>query len=412
MTVDNRDRTDQPLPAVPWIPPSVRRVWRDVGRLQIGTDPDRATVLTGVDGTVAAFIGGLDGTRSLRDHRDRSALRADDTDQVLRALAQTGCLADLTGPSSITSARDSPPGAADESLKDPALDRTGDLALHSAADPTGHVKGSASATSASVHSSALVAELAGRSLGRDAAPPLLAAARRTGSSVQIVGGRVVPALLARLLAAAGVGRIVRQVRGTVAPLDIACGDAPPGSVGEDRADSWRVEMSRLHPQLRTDPLGSLEQPDLVILCDPWPGRDDREQTLQRLGSPYLCATVRERRAIVGPLVLPGRSSCLRCQHLHRVDADPGWAAIDAQLRAAEPTAGQAGEIVCGTLAAAIAGAQALQWLDGEQHPETIDATIDIALPDLVLHRRHWPAHPECACTRRIGLGYLTPRFRH
>ena len=40
--------------------------------------------------------------------------------------------------------------------------------------------------------------------------------------------------------------------------------------------------------------------------------------------PLLVTGVRETTGVVGPLVLPGRTGCLRCQHLHRCDRDPAW----------------------------------------------------------------------------------------
>ena len=47
---------------------------------------------------------------------------------------------------------------------------------------------------------------------------------------------------------------------------------------------------------------------------------------------------RAGRAVVGPLVLPGRSSCLSCAHRHRTDADPGWPAVARQLARRSPRA--------------------------------------------------------------------------
>ena len=49
------------------------------------------------------------------------------------------------------------------------------------------------------------------------------------------------------------------------------------------------------------------------------------------GVPLLVTGVRETTGVVGPLVLPGHTGCLRCQHLHRCDRDPSWPHLAAQL---------------------------------------------------------------------------------
>ena len=74
----------------------------------------------------------------------------------------------------------------------------------------------------------------------------------------------------------------------------------------------------------------------------------------------------------GPLVLPGRTSCLRCADLTRRDADPQWPMVLAQLsrlRLDLP------EVLTGW-AASVAAAQALAFLGGEQ-PETAGATLEL-----------------------------------
>ena len=47
----------------PQLKPGLRRLWRDPSTLQIGTDPDRAVVLGGLDPRVADLVDLLDGTR-------------------------------------------------------------------------------------------------------------------------------------------------------------------------------------------------------------------------------------------------------------------------------------------------------------------------------------------------------------
>ncbi len=72
------------------------------------------------------------------------------------------------------------------------------------------------------------------------------------------------------------------------------------------------------------------------------------------GRPHLAVVAGADRASVGPLVLPGRSACLRCLELHRTDRDPAWPAVAAQL--AGPTPAGRGESALTALVGGSAGA--------------------------------------------------------
>ena len=54
--------------------------------------------------------------------------------------------------------------------------------------------------------------------------------------------------------------------------------------------------------------------------------------LHDAGVPHLLVRVRDGAGLVGPLVMPGVTSCLRCADLHRSDRDAAWPAVAAQLR--------------------------------------------------------------------------------
>lgn len=112
---------------------------------------------------------------------------------------------------------------------------------------------------------------------------------------------------------------------------------------------------------------------------------------------HLAVSVREGRGVVGPLVLPGVSSCLHCHDLHRRDRDPVWPRIAAQL-ATDPAGVPPCEAPLAMALAALGAAQALAYLDGEPGPATLDGTLEVTLPELRVRRRSWQAHPECPCT--------------
>ena len=101
--------------------------------------------------------------------------------------------------------------------------------------------------------------------------------------------------------------------------------------------------------------------------------------------------------VVGPLVRPGVSPCLNCLDLHRLDRDPAWRVIAAQLQATART----DPLACTTAlaGAAFAAAEVLTPIDGGTPA------------DARHHRRdRWARvtrsgdvgarHPACGCTRR------------
>ena len=120
-----------------------------------------------------------------------------------------------------------------------------------------------------------------------------------------------------------------------------------------------------------------------------------EAAVHRAQVPHLVATVRGENGIVGPLVVPGVTSCLRCADLHRRDADPRWPRLAAQLTATEPP--PSGATVTCLLTAATAALQGLAYLDGTAAPVTLDATVELRPPDLRARVRRWPPHPACGC---------------
>ena len=120
--------------------------------------------------------------------------------------------------------------------------------------------------------------------------------------------------------------------------------------------------------------------------------------------PHLFAAVREGTGVVGPLVLPGQSSCQRCHDLHRTDRDPAWPSIAAQLSGTASQVTTPCDVVLATTVAAHAALQVLAFLDGDRAaagPDrlpTVDGTLEIAREDGRVRRRSWSRHPLCGCS--------------
>lgn len=115
-------------------------------------------------------------------------------------------------------------------------------------------------------------------------------------------------------------------------------------------------------------------------------------SLVRADEPHLVVRGRAGGVVVGPLVVPGLTPCLRCTDLSRRDADPAWPTLLPQLTHTRMSPAPA---LVGW-AAGVAVAQVLCFLRGAV-PETWGATLEVAPDDFVTRRRAWPMHPQCGC---------------
>ncbi|WP_250285126.1 ThiF family adenylyltransferase [Frankia sp. CiP1_Cm_nod2] len=373
----------------PMLKPGLRRLWRDGSTLQIGVDPARAIVLGGLTARDASVLDLLDGTRSRE--QVLSSLDATRADLVL-LLERTGLLTDA-GP-----ADRSPPPVLDQERLQP------DLAAMSlgSADP----------------------EHARRAM----------AARRR-ARIQVRGAGRIGAQVAALLAAAGVGHVVVDDTGTTRAADVAPGGARLDDVGRPRSAAATAAIARVTrphaPRRCRHPVPF--RPDLVVVTPAGiPVVHPRESLeLERSGIPHLLAGVRETTAVIGPLVLPGVTSCLHCQHLCRHAMEPSWPLLALQLSRRPDTGVDACDVALATVAAGLTAMQALTLVDhsdrgdrrvrgiarpGRAEPPeqpcrptadelpTIDGTLEMTVSDLRLRRRSWSIHPSCPCrsARRLA----------
>jgi hypothetical protein len=129
------------------------------------------------------------------------------------------------------------------------------------------------------------------------------------------------------------------------------------------------------------------------------GHQSPSQTaeLLRLARPHLTVTASEGIGVVGPLVWPGSTACLRCLDLARAERDPAWPLVLAQLsgRSADPPAC---DPVLATAVAAQAAAVVIGFADGG-HPAdaAVNGTLELLVPGWQWRRRSWRAHPACCC---------------
>ncbi|GGC66758.1 hypothetical protein IEU95_03835 [Hoyosella rhizosphaerae] len=143
--------------------------------------------------------------------------------------------------------------------------------------------------------------------------------------------------------------------------------------------------------------------DLTILADLalFPPRITDALIQRRIA--HLVVRTRDNRGLVGPLVVPGVTSCLRCADHFRTDNDPEWPYLASQLTSSIPTAtptlvhATVGYAL-GQIELVLAARRAAGGIGpSSPPPETLGATVEISAPDYSITTRHWPRHPQCHC---------------
>jgi bacteriocin biosynthesis cyclodehydratase domain-containing protein len=330
--------------------PALRRLWRDPTTLQLGIDPRHAVMLSGVDLADATLIDLLDGTRDvgeLNAEATRRGHRPDHVTDLIKTLQDAAALDDAPTSRQRTDPRHDP------DLMSLSL-------LHRAP-------------------SAATAVFT----------------RRRETSVEVLGAGRVGATAALLLAAAGIGQLAVTDPGPVRAADYAPGGIRnAGTRQTSRADALRTLLVGTKTAVK---LGAGRHGDLVVLA-PTGGIVPPEWLGQVRQRPHLPVLVRETTAVIGPLVLPGRTPCIRCVELTRGDRDPAWPALAAQL-VGEQHGVEPGDIALTSAAASIAALHVLAFVDdgAVNPPPTVGGVLELSLADLRLRRRTVNAHPGCGC---------------
>jgi hypothetical protein len=356
----------------PALKPGLLPVWRNRDTVQIGIDPRRAVALTGMRGADALL-------RLLDGSRDRA--------QVLAAASELGMN----------------PAAADHVL-----------GLLTAAGALSDFPASRYGTLPAGARARLAPELDTAALARgDADGGARTLALRQAACVRVHGASRAGLWIAGMLTAAGVGVVISTgptatgpgARGTRTDADAAeTGAAGRSAAGASPAEASRSPASATgagRPRASARPRAQARRPSLVVLADSH--RRELPAALAQQMVPHLAVAASEAIGVVGPLVLPGRSACLRCLDLTRAERDPAWPLILAQL-----SGGGADPPACDTvLAAAVATqavAQALAFVDRPASASAVtNGTLELVLPDWQWRRRTWAQHDRCGCGRQSAL---------
>jgi hypothetical protein len=330
--------------------PGRAAVWRSPTCLQIGLNPQHAVVLENLPGPLTALLKQMDGVRcttELIDQANRAGVPRHEATTVLTELYRHGLIREAA-----------------------AIDPV---------PPSWHrISLAAETDSWSAHLNGML---------RDVPRHWRSAA------VRVVGCGRVAVAVATALAAAGVGQVAVQASGNVHACDVGTGYRPE-DLGRPRAAAAADAVRRSAPGVLVE---TRRRPDLVVLSDLVVADPALVTELLADRIPHLLSYAHEGTAMVGPLVWPGRSSCLRCAELHRADLDPAWPRLAAQLVGQPLTAG----LACSQLAAALTVQQVLAALAGPGAglpvPATWEAVLELDPVRGTLRRHPRPPHRRCGC---------------
>ncbi|MDQ2879928.1 MAG: ThiF family adenylyltransferase [Actinomycetota bacterium] len=328
-------------------------LWRSPSCLQLGLDQQRALVLDDVPAPLAALLKRMDGIRSTAElvaEAQSAGSSRRDALMMLADLHRCGLVQDTS------TADDGPPGW---------------------------------------HRVALANEAASWSIHATRATRPVLCARRE-ATVRVIGSGRVAVAVATALAAAGVGHLALRASGAVTAADLGTGYLPD-DLGRAREAASADAVRRAAPGVS---VAARRRPDLIVLCDVVVPEPAMVTELHESGVAHLIGYAHEGTAMVGPLVWPGRSSCLRCAQLHRAEVDLAWPKLAAQLVGLVATAG----LACTQLAAALTVEQVLAALAGPAAgmpvPPTWGATLEVDPVRGILRRHPRPPHPLCSCGAR------------
>jgi bacteriocin biosynthesis cyclodehydratase domain-containing protein len=345
MTDQLTRRTEARLPRRPRLRPGLEVFDRRPGEVQIGLDPRHAMVATDLSPALVRIMHRLDGRLrtdellALADAEDGDYLR-----ELLTTLTRLGLVEEAWAPA--------------------GQGRTaGEVGLWS---------------------------LRARQSGADSFT------RRAHSAVVLHGTGRLTIAIATLLAASGVGHVQVEAEGPVGDQDTGSGYLD-SDIGRQRRAAAAEAIHRANPAVRNTRLRGDRQPELVVLADAIVPAPEVVQQLLQEGVPHLPVRVREGLGIVGPLVYPGRSTCLSCADLHRRSMDSRWPMVAGQLAGRS----QRADLCSVQTTAGMAVGQILRVLDHENGPPAAwNTTIEIDTYEGSVEHRPWPPNPACGCGAR------------
>ncbi len=174
-----------------------------------------------------------------------------------------------------------------------------------------------------------------------------------------------------------------------------------GPLSDLLASALRCSGARLKHSSERHAAVTADTTDLVVLSDSLVADPRMLRDLHAARIPHLPVRVRDGSGLVGPLVVPGVTSCLGCADLHRSDRDASWPAVAAQLRDTVGNADRATVLATAALAlnqidrviAAVRGGVGVDR--GPHPPSTLDTTLEFDVNTGSTVARRWARHARC-----------------
>ena len=175
-----------------------------------------------------------------------------------------------------------------------------------------------------------------------------------------------------------------------------------GPLSDLLAGALRCSGARITHSSRTHAGAPSEPTDLVVLSDYLVSDPRVVRDLHAARMAHLPVRVRDGTGLVGPLVIPGVTSCLECADLHRSDRDSAWPAVAAQLRDTVGSADRATVLATAALALnqvdrVICAVRGGHNVASAEPPPTLDTTLEFDVNAGSIVARRWSRHPHCSC---------------
>ncbi|AKK30344.1 TOMM precursor leader peptide-binding protein [Mycobacterium sp. EPa45] len=173
-----------------------------------------------------------------------------------------------------------------------------------------------------------------------------------------------------------------------------------GPLSDLLVDALRCSGARIAQTSHAGASVSAAAADMVVLTDYLVADPRLVRDLHTVGVPHLPVRVRDGAGLVGPLVIPGVTSCLACADLHRTDRDGAWPALAAQLRdvigsADRPTVLATAAVALGQLTRIITAVRGQEAAGAP--PATLNTTLQVDVSNNTITARRWSRHPRCEC---------------